>query len=198
MGFLLSFFSLELLHGGQEGCLTWQPYCQNSNLAQRNFLKHQSRIYAKGTIFMLVPTAVCYLIFKLAEFITSKWSVECQQLESTIDLPPTYTHFCTCVALACALSWLILVLQLFQALITPKRRGHIQKKLPFKNGGKGHFCISFPDTLICNISHPRWQRRRSMSHANIMRQANQQHLCYNSKYKREVVVLQPLSGFKRN
>lgn len=174
MGFLfVFFFSLELLGGRQEGCLTWKLYCQNGNLAQRNFLKHQSRIDAKSTIFMLIPTAVCYFIFRLnrqsLSLLSYLWCVSSRNPEQIYHL---YIHISSLVWLYCALSWLLLLLQLFQALITPKRRGPIQKKLPVEKGGKGHFCISFPHTVTYNISHPKW-KRRSMSHANIMRQVNQ-------------------------
>lgn len=120
------FFPLGVLHGGQGGCLTWQLYCQNSNLAQRNFLNNQSIIDAKS--IMLVPTLVCYLIFTLnwqrLSLLSYLCSVSSRNPEQIYHLP---TDFCTCVALACALFWLILVLQLFQALITPKGR------VPFKS-----------------------------------------------------------------
>lgn len=141
----------------------WQLYWQNGNLAQRS----ASWSDAKSIMFVFVPTAVCYLIFRQSlTLLSDLWAVGSRD-------PEQIYHVHACIP---ALVWLYYMhfpgYAAFAAcprcyLIMSKGRDPVQKKLQIKDGGMRSLCISFSHTESCNISCQRWQRSRSMAQANI-------------------------------
>lgn len=75
-GLLIFYSSLELLEGDGRGCFLGGFVVKMEVQFKQLFVKHLSRSSAKSVMLKLVPTAVCYLIFRQSlKPVSDQWGV---------------------------------------------------------------------------------------------------------------------------